>query len=450
MKVTAIATCAPESAPGIPQLTPELLAACLAKYSRSNEGIDKIIEKIDWANPDKSVEAIFKFIDYGHASIGGLTGGIAMAVDNVSMYLAYELFRVSQMADGQESSTRYIKMGPESLPEPSELGIPNDLQEEWKAVMAEGFERYATEYSLLDKLATEKPELIRYPQGAKDIVKERIRKNYALDRARYFIPMATRTNCVLIMSARMWQQTIKQIEALTSPEAKELAMQLRSQLGKMAPRLIKHAHADAAVLAQARQTNEYRAAQVRKNGVPTKDLLGQVWVGVNQEFPPFLPPTQTLEQSVEGKTNRYSLAGEHLCRIFVRAAWNNIALAELRDLNRHRTGYRHTPLVPVGFYLPPEIERGPHEEFLNRYAQLGEKLVASGHVGALPYAMLLGTQVAYEHGQMADKFVYEVELRTGMGAHFRYAEHLSEAAREFFKHVPEARAFTQIGTAEPE
>ena len=37
-----------------------------------------------------------------------------------------------------------------------------------------------------------------------------------------------------------------------------------------------------------------------------------------------------------------------------------------------------------------------------------------------------------------------------MGAHFRYAEHLSAALRDFLKHVPEARAHVVEGTAEPE
>jgi hypothetical protein len=252
------------------------------------------------------------------------------------------------------------------------------------------------------------------------------------------------------MSARMWAQTIKQIESLPHPEAKELAIMLRTELHKFAPKLIKHSTADAATDAQARQMTEHWQQEITRNGVPTKNLLGQVFVSVNRDFPPFLPPTQTLAQSVEGKTNRYSIAGEHLRRIPVRAAWNNIAIAELRDLNRHRTGYRFTPLVPVGFYLPPEIDAKPHEEFLNRWSAFAKKIASQGAVAALPYTLLLGTQVAFEHTQQADNFIYEVELRTGMGSHFRYAEHLTEAARKFFVHVPETRGFTEIGTAEPE
>ena len=66
------------------------------------------------------------------------------------------------------------------------------------------------------------------------------------------------------------------------------------------------------------------------------------------------------------------------------------------------------------------------------------------------YTLLLGAQTPFEHSTHGDKFVYEAELRTGMGAHYRYAEHLSAALREYFKQVPEAKAWVVAGTAEPE
>ena len=49
------------------------------------------------------------------------------------------------------------------------------------------------------------------------------------------------------------------------------------------------------------------------------------------------------------------------------------------------------------------------------------------------YSLLLGAQTPFEHSTHADKFIYEAELRTGLGAHFRYAEHLSAALRAFLR-----------------
>jgi hypothetical protein len=69
---------------------------------------------------------------------------------------------------------------------------------------------------------------------------------------------------------------------------------------------------------------------------------------------------------------------------------------------------------------------------------------------AYVYSLLLGAQTPFEHSTQADKFIYEAELRTGMGAHFRYAEHLSATLCEFYKQVPEAKEWIVEGTAEPE
>ena len=57
---------------GLYAFTPELLASVGARYSRNNEGLDAIASKIDWDNQDKSVDGIFKMLDYGHASIACL------------------------------------------------------------------------------------------------------------------------------------------------------------------------------------------------------------------------------------------------------------------------------------------------------------------------------------------------------------------------------------------
>ena len=217
MKVTGLAIVPPPAAADLPRVTPELLASVLARYSRSNEGIGKIMEKVDLANPDASIDRILKFVDYGHASIGGLTGGLAIAIDDVSMWLAYKIFEIAQMADGQESSTRYITMAATNLPTPAELAIPADLAPRWTALMAQSFAAYHAEYDRLDRAALADPSLVRLPPDAKPAVITRLRKNYALDRARYFIPLATRTNLGLVQSSRMWAATVKQLDSLPMP-----------------------------------------------------------------------------------------------------------------------------------------------------------------------------------------------------------------------------------------
>lgn len=448
MKVTGLALVPPPSASDLPKVTPELLASVLARYSRSNEGIASILAKVDVLNPEASIDRILKFVDYGHASIGGLTGGLAVALDGVSMWLAYKLFEIAQMADGQESSTRYIAMDPANIPGAEELGIPDDLAPRWRDMIARSFEAYNAEYARLDALSVAEPGRIRIPGGAKPAVVARMRKNYALDRARYFIPLATRTNVGLVQTSRMWSLTVKQLDSLPNPEARAAAELIRAELLKQSPRLMKHSFAETSFEEQARQ--ELAASlELGLGSLSNRPLGDEVWVRVDRSAPPWLPQWQALAEALRHRTNRYGQQGEATRRMRVTFAWNNMAIAELRDLNRHRTGNRYTPLIQAGFYLPPEIERGPHTALLDSQLELTRELMSRGS-SSYVYSLLLGAQTPFEHSTHADKFIYEAELRTGMGAHFRYAEHLGLALRGFLEQVPEAREWVVEGTAEPE
>ncbi|HKB57187.1 MAG TPA: FAD-dependent thymidylate synthase [Lacunisphaera sp.] len=448
MKVTGLAIVPPPAAAELPKVTPELLASVLARYSRSNQGIGAILDKVDLANPDASIDRILNFVDYGHASIGGLTGGLAIALDDVSMWLAYKIFELAQMADGQESSTRYITMAATNLPTPEELGIPADLAPRWSALMAKAFAAYHAEYTRLDQLALAQPNLVRLPKDAKPAVVNRLRKNYALDRARYFIPLATRTNLGLVQSSRMWAVTVKHLDSLPMPEARAAAKLIRDELLKQSPRLMRHSFAEKSFAAQAEQ----ELAESLKLGLArlsTKPLPDEVWVKVERDTPPWLREEQPVAEALKHRANRYGHQGKATRRMRVSFAWNNMAIAELRDLNRHRTGHRYTPLIQAGFYLPPEIAHASHQGLFDEQAALTRELMARGSP-AYVYSLLLGAQTPFEHSTHADKFIYEAELRTGMGAHYRYAEHLSAALREFTRQVPEAKDWVVEGTAEPE
>ena len=448
MKVTALALVPPPAAAALPKVTPELLASVLARYSRSNEGLAKILEKVDLAHPDESIDRILKFVDYGHASIGGLTGGLALALDGVSMWLAFKIFEIAQMADGQESSTRYITMDAANLPAPEELGLPAALVPRWAEMMAHTFAAYHAEYARLDELGRAEPGRVRLPADAKPAVIARIRKNFALDRARYFIPLATRTNLGLVQSSRMWAATVKHLDSLPMPEARAAARLIRDELLKLSPRLMRHSSAEKSYEEQARQELG-TSCQLGLARLSTAPLADEVWVRVDRTAPPWLTEEQPVAEALRHRANRYGYQGTATRRMRVTFAWNNMALAELRDLNRHRTGHRGTPLIQAGFYLPPEVPPAPHQPLLAAQAALTRELLQRGSP-AYVYSLLLGAQTPFEHSTHADKFIYEAELRTGMGAHFRYAEHLSAALREFLRQVPEARDWVVEGMAEPE
>jgi len=448
MKVTSLAIVPPDSASEEHKVTPELLASVLARYSRSNDGLSHIMSKVDLQSPGKSIDRILKFVDYGHASIGGLTGGIAIAVDDVSMWLAYKLFEVAQMSDGQESSTRYIAMDPRNIPTPDEIGLPMDLAEEWLSLMSEAFACYGSEYRRLDAIAAADPAVVRAPDDVSEKVLARMRKNYALDRARYFIPLATRTNLALVMSARMWAQAIKHLASMPQREAQVVAEAIRIEVAKFAPRLVKHSQPEASFQKQCLEEHR-RSLDLLEGRLSVESLADRVWVRADRSCPDFLGEEQSVGSALKYRSNRYGYCGTAIRRMRVSFAWNNMAIAELRDLNRHRTGHRYCPCIQAGFYLARETDREAFRPFLERQKAFLKKLANRGEASYL-YALMLGSQTPFEHSTHADKFIYEAELRTGMGAHYRYAEHLSAALAEFYKQVPEAKDWVVEGTAEPE
>jgi hypothetical protein len=211
---------------------------------------------------------------------------------------------------------------------------------------------------------------------------------------------------------------------------------------------MRHSFGEKSYEEQARQ--EFAASiALGRERLSCEPLRDEVWVHIDRATPPFLAETQPLAESLRHRANRYGQQGTATRRMRVAFAWNNMALAELRDLNRHRTGNRYTPLIQAGFYLPPEIDRATHAALLKDQLELTRELLKR-ESPAYVYSLLLGAQTPFEHSTHADKFIYEAELRTGMGAHFRYAEHLSAALREFFMKLPEARTWVVEGTAEPE
>jgi thymidylate synthase ThyX len=466
VKVTNVGLIPTEAAQaaGRPALTPELLAASGARYSRNNEGLDSILAKIDPQNLDKSVDSIFRMIDYGHQSIADMAP-VALFMDGVSLWLAYYLWTLAPTAGGQESSTRYIRLALDGLIAPDVLGIPEANRNDWRSAMERAFGAYKAGVAHWERVAARDPEVARIPRSLREDPSDkaqkavaRMRRNYAFDRARYFLPSAASTNVMFLTSARAWVSICQHLLSHPLPEAQALGSMVREELGLSAPRLLRHAKAQRSlVLGIAR---EFAATQAMASGdAPHLTDLS---------LPPAHPPTPSLSVMEPGETtrdafaadldlhdNRYAYFGETLRRTAVRFAWEAVAFAEIRDLNRHRTGTKYCPFVPVGFYhavdeLPVfdsdyvelgEVGRAVTRDARNRLRQ-GEPTYV--------YHTLLGTQVPFEHTTTADKFLYEAELRTGTGAHFRYARHLRDVLALWYDRYPETRGLVLEGSAEPE
>ena len=467
MKVTQVAICPSEASrqAGRPALTPELLAASGARYSRNNEGLEAILSKIDPNNLEKSVDSIFRMVDYGHQSIADMVP-VAMFIDGISIWLAYHVWSLCPTAGGQESSTRYLKLSAEGLIAPENLGIPAEEAGSWTKLMVGAFEAYQSALHVWEEVGNANPALMGIPQSllsdSSDSAQkkvQRMKRNYAFDRARYFMPVGAATNIMMVMSARAWVQLCQQLLAHPLPEPRRLGEAIRDELAISAPRMIRHAKClettQRAIESEFQKVIRLAANRGPVNGPGSATPYLEV----------MLPAGATGEQmaaDLAQHQNRYAPIGSSLQRTTVRFGWSAIGFAEIRDLNRHRTGSKYCPQVPRGFYAaldqlsPAADPRGEKQVALTNLTKIGHTTNAEALLRlrmASPsyvYWTLLGTEYPFEHVTTADKFIYEAELRTGLGAHFRYAKHLRDVLALWYEKFPATRKLILEGDAEPE
>ena len=461
MKVVNVSICPTEAAnsAGRPALTPELLAASGARYSRTNEGLEKILSRIDRDNIDRSVDGIFRMVDYGHQSIADMAP-VAIFIDDLSIFLAYLVWSWCPTAGGQESSTRYIKLDRSGLVDSSLFGLPSDKRSEWYSFMDKCFETYGLALDFWQNVAVAHPESTLTPRTLLDDLSEkaqkkvsRMRRNFAFDRARYFLPVAAMTNMMLIMSSRGWVQLCQNLLSHWLPEANSLGTAICKELQLTTPRMVKHAQQTSSFVEGHRSEFECAIKTAKKlEEAPSGEAPCQSSIEISL---PHGISEDNLVEALEHHDNRYAHIGSGACRASVRFSWTAVAIAEIRDLNRHRTGQKHCPLVPQGFYCAKDqLQEGSQLD--DRFYELGDYSTKSCHsvlargCPSYPAWALLGTQFRFEHTTTLDKFIYEAQLRTGPGAHFRYASHLRDAVTVLGLQYPKFATAIPLGVGEPE
>ena len=447
---------------GCYSLTPELLAATGARYSRNNEGLDSIVSKIDWNNLNKSVDGIFRMLDYGHQSIADMTP-IALFIDGISQFAAYYLWTLSPTAGGQECSTRYIKMDESGLVDPDTLGIPEELKDKFNIYNKKAFENYHAALETWTEISNLNPELTKIPKSLlestadKDVkAVARMKRNYAFDRARVYIPLAASTGVMMVQSARAWAGIAANLQSHKLKELNLIGQQIAEQMSIGAPRLLKHTKPTEALINYLNSERQIAVENIDEECVLNDNLTETYLWSENISC-----PADSFKDACRYRTNRYSPFGNVISRTAVKFAWNGISFGEIRDLNRHRTGTKYCPLIPVGFY-------GSTDEFpktQNFNLNLIDKIyymyknfksttnyareMMKSHPEYI-YFTSLGHKYYFEHTTTADKFLYEMELRTGVGAHYKYAEHCREALNEWYKNFPDTNGIIFEGSAEPE
>ena len=498
-------------AAGRPELTPELMAAVMARYSRNNEGLPSILSKIS-PDPVKAVDSVFRMVDYGHASIGDMCP-VGIFLDDVSIWAAYLIWSLcptrvdlpiapdgdlaeDELLGGQESSTRYIKLSADGLPSAADLGIQDEAA--WKAQTMALFEVYQKATEFWQAQAARDLSVLRIPSQLLNDSSEkaqkqvdRLRRNYAFDRARYFLPVAATTNMAMVMPARTWAALCQYLLSSNLTELCRLGAMIQRELELGSPNLVRHAIAkdytrdfinqEFADLVErfARRRlvgffenlSDWAVRAVDLSGETNEDLScskeAKCHPSLFIDFPGFFPNSCTNDYAdaqfaaaLKYHTNRYAPFGRALRMTAVRFGWSAVSLAEIRDLNRHRTGQKDVCHIPVGFYCAKDqivwYKPPTGIGWDSSWADTGgaavvnaRKLLKEGNPGYV-YWLPLGVQFSFEHVTTADKYIYEAELRTGTGAHYRYASHLRDSLERWYQRFPTTRGLIKEGTAEPE
>lgn len=468
MKVTLVSIRPTEAAEQAnrPSLTPELLAATSARYSRSNEGLETILSRIDPNNLDKSVDSIFRMLDYGHRSIADMAP-VSIFMDGLSMWLVYYLWTLCPTAGGQESSTRYIELSTDAITPAEEIGLSSRDHQQWQDHNLTLFDAYQKSLTIWQELLASNPTLARIPTAllsdtstkARKAV-SRMQRNYAFDRARYFLPFACRTNVTMVMAAKYWADLAHHLRSHPLVEANTLGQHICRELELSTPRMIRHASAKESTAAGIRDEFADLVALASSNGsLPNGSSYEHPVNPYLIAYPPSHSSTHSFATDLAHHENRYAWIGPQLRRTGVRFGWEAVALAEVRDLNRHRTGTKHCPLNPVGFYCAtdqiPEAATSAAAQ-LHRLAKHGHGATHAAKQRLLNsdprfvYYMALGTQVPFEHLTTANHYIYETELRSAAGAHFRYANHLRDTLAIWYDLFPATKGKILEGSAEPE
>ncbi len=466
MQVTLVRIKGAEAMRECPEMTPEMLAAVGARYSRDGEGLKSIMDRVAGLPESMAIDSIFKMVDYGHQSIADMVP-VAMFIDRVSMYLTMLMWKWCPTASGQEMSTRYVEVKVADT-------ILDRIEVRGKVAMYDAiddlFKNYATAKRLWDQVAGLAPEMMNLPKQVLEgtdekTVKQRVRmqRNFSFDRSRHHIPLGAYTNFMMLMPARGWVQVIQRLMSYPMPEAEELGLMLRDKLQLVAPRLVRHARPMAAIqdilLSDLEDDREHLARNAEDASPYTL-----------QDTEPFLItewgliPKRHIVRAMENHRDRYDGFGDDLCRVSTRFGWRALPIAEIRDFNRHRTGHKSFQMIPIGAYFADdEIQKIP--ETSNALVDIKKELItcaerSAGHIAAAvkqgltdwtyPYMLPMGAQCSYEHLTTANHFLYQCQLRTGVGAHPYYAAQMRKVLELWYREFPESREFVKPGTAEPE
>jgi thymidylate synthase ThyX len=425
----------------------------------------------------------FGYVDYGHKSILDMVP-LSINIEGVSIILVELLWGMVHTGGGQETSTRYCKMSADSMWTPRFANA--DHERRWRSTVEQSMQAYEKACEFWRLVADTNPSVMGIKPDTPEKKAVRLKNNFVFDRARYAIPVACLTSMNITTWGSEWVKIVSSLNSSPMAEAQELAKHLTVELKLGAPRLVRHTAATSSACAKwTKMLDVERSLEVyAKLSRQVKEAV----VGVDVDKLHTLTDAssadvrfrmmdrdyaaldlKTAKECLEHRTNRYDPVGSPVDEMAVRYGWSCVANAEIRDMNRHRPGRRHTDFTPQGFYfaLDQILEHSSTSpEIRSRWCDLVSVMgnagvamqemcvdVVHGKLGNpwdFLYSTTLGTEFSFTHTSTMGHLIYECELRTGPGVHYRYSRHYNDLIDVMIDKIWPLDNLILRGSSEPE
>jgi thymidylate synthase ThyX len=443
-------------------LKADTIAYIMACISRNKESIIELLDRISSTpteNNEKKVEQIIE--GYGHSSVRAL-GHLPVSIEGLSILHSLQCFNLSALQDGQERSTRYVNILDTQQSNdwfyiPKEIQEIPELKESYISVMQYWMSAFQQSLSLYKINIKDK-----YEEG--NTLTKKVVNSRALDCARYFLPLGTRTVTVMNQNGREWVELISMFESSLLKGDAAIGTLLENLLTQTeGGMLIKHTHKNANQLNKTAldhvkdigftewsdsEDNTTEFMQVFKEGLPLewgyKSILNPHIETLNSNKP------LTLHNTLMAVSNHHKGLDKRVSRITSGMVCHGISdIGTLKDLNRHR-GMVYMPLLMEGFVfknsteyppgtnyysVPPYIEEGRlnhlEEDFCNTYNK-GMDMVddwfytAEEELGAvlanelIKYLLPHAFNTPYFISGDISRWHYLLNLRKGLDGHISY------------------------------
>lgn len=383
----------------VDNLSVEDCAMLQALYSRSSEGVEKHLEKVQKAGSGKFMSTYY--VGYGHKSIADC-GTTTLFIENVSL-LAAKAIQDWPLYSGQETSTRYIDMASQPLINPAGVDAGMDILQNWmNFYVAEQDITYLHIREQHPKRDNEDPATY-----------ERVVKARTFDVLRGFLPAGICTQLSWHTNLRQAADHLILLLRHPSQEIRELAETLRDKLHEHYPnsgfdRLQKPERAEWEELVATFYTYNWRNDNM-------------------------FAPLQTLRS-----TERYQALLEerppgavlpHFLSDLGQLTFNfDLDFGSFRDLQRHRNGVCRMPWLTTEIGFHPWYLEQLHPETLKRAValilkqeqaikKLSDSKFSQLDPAVAQYYVALGYQVHCSVTYALPAAVYVAELRSSKTVH---------------------------------